>query len=251
MRFDWWTLALQTVNFAVLVWLLHRFLYKPVLAMIEARQAEVQRQFDEAKATDDKAKAYLATIEAERAAIASGRDAALKVAATQAQEAAEGRRAQAEREAQSLLEGARKTLETEREQALDEARRVAIDLGAEFARRLLAEVPMPLRAEAWIERIERHLGGLEGAERKALTRQLANGAPLTVMTAAPLPAETAGAWRERLGHLLGDGINVAFDVNADLLAGVELHFPTAILRFSWQNTLAELRSQVSDHANAR
>ena len=34
MRFDWWTLALQTVNFAVLVWLLHRFLYRPVLRMI-------------------------------------------------------------------------------------------------------------------------------------------------------------------------------------------------------------------------
>ena len=32
MQLDWWTIGLQTVNFTVLIWLLNRFLYKPVLA---------------------------------------------------------------------------------------------------------------------------------------------------------------------------------------------------------------------------
>ena len=41
MHLDWWTIALQTINFAILVWLLHRFLYKPVLRMIDARKAEI------------------------------------------------------------------------------------------------------------------------------------------------------------------------------------------------------------------
>jgi hypothetical protein len=36
MRFDWGTFGLQTVNFAVPVWLLRRFLHKPVLRMIDA-----------------------------------------------------------------------------------------------------------------------------------------------------------------------------------------------------------------------
>ncbi|PPC85052.1 MAG: ATPase, partial [Methylocystis sp.] len=45
MRFDWWTLGLQTVNFAVLVWLLHRLLYRPVLRMIDARRAEMEKQY--------------------------------------------------------------------------------------------------------------------------------------------------------------------------------------------------------------
>ena len=40
MHFDWWTLALQTINFAILAWLLHRFLYKRVLRVIDARRAE-------------------------------------------------------------------------------------------------------------------------------------------------------------------------------------------------------------------
>ena len=35
MTIDWWTLGLQAVNVAVLIWLLGRFFWKPVAAMIE------------------------------------------------------------------------------------------------------------------------------------------------------------------------------------------------------------------------
>ena len=40
MDFDWTTFALEVLNFLVLVWLLKRFFYRPVLAAIEARRAE-------------------------------------------------------------------------------------------------------------------------------------------------------------------------------------------------------------------
>ena len=250
MRFDWWTLALQTVNFAVLVWLLHRFLYKPMLRMIDARKAAVQKQYDDAQAAGDKAKAHLAEMEAERAGIAAEREAALKAAAAQAQDAAEARRAQAEREVQALLEGARKSLATERERALAELRRGALDLGAEFARRLIAEVPAQLRAEAWIERIEKHLTALPKAELDALIGQFAAGSALTVVTASPLPPETADGWRVRLRHPLGDGIAIRFVADPNLVAGAELHFPTAILRFSWQSALAAMRSEIGVHGDA-
>jgi F-type H+-transporting ATPase subunit b len=250
MHLDWWTLALQIVNFAVLVWLLNRFLYSPVLRMIEARKAEVQRQYDDAKSIEDKARAHLASIEAERAGIEAEREAALKGAAAQAQEAAEARRAQAEREAQALLDGARKTLATERERALEEARRIALELGAEFARRLLAEVPLELRAEAWLERIEQHLKALRQQELAALAGQLAGGAHLTVVTASPLPPATIETWRNRLRCRLGDDVTIGFDVDPELIAGAELHFPTAVLRFSWQSALAAARAEVGVHADA-
>jgi F-type H+-transporting ATPase subunit b len=47
MLIDWYTVGAQAVNFLILVWLLRRFLYKPVLAAIDAREkkiaAELQR----------------------------------------------------------------------------------------------------------------------------------------------------------------------------------------------------------------
>ena len=247
MHLDWWTIGLQTINFAILVWLLQRFLYKPVLRMIDARRAEVQRQYDDAKAIEDKAVEHLKAVEAERAGIAAERDAALRAAAAQAQGIAETRRVEAERDALMLLDAARKTLASERERALAEARRMALDLGAEFAQRLTSEVPIELRAEAWIARIEQHITALAKSEHEALAHQLMDGKSLTVVTAAPLPTLTADTWRERLRHSLGDGILVTFEVNPDLIAGAELHFPTAVLRFSWRSAVAAARSEAGGH----
>jgi F-type H+-transporting ATPase subunit b len=250
MHFDWSTLALQTVNFAALVWLLHRFLYKPVLRMVDARRAEVEKQYMDSHAAEAEAKEQLTAIEAERAGIAAERAARLKTAAIQAEAAAAARRAQAERDAAALLDSARKTLAAERDQALAEVRRAALDLGSEVAGRLLAELPIGLRAEAWIGRIGQHLAALPKPDRDALARQLANGAPLRVTTASELPAEAAEAWRSQLHWILGDRIAIAFEMDPQLLAGAELHFPNAVLRFSWQSALASLRAEIEAHGDA-
>jgi F-type H+-transporting ATPase subunit b len=249
MHLDWWTLALQTVNFAVLVWLLHRFLYRPLLRLIERRKAEVQQQYADAKAAEVSADARLAAVEAERAGIAAEREAALKAAATQIEEMTAARRAQSEREARALLDSGRKTLACERQQALADAQQLALELGAQFAEQLLKAVPMALRAEAWIGRIEQYLRELAPAERDALARQLAAGTALIVVTAAALPSTIADNWRERLRALLGKTISVDFEVRPELIAGAELRFPTAELRFSWESALAAMRSEAGAHAD--
>jgi F-type H+-transporting ATPase subunit b len=251
MQFDWWTIVLQTINFAILVWLLRRFLYKPVLNMIDARKAEVRRQFDAAMETEEKAKAQLEAAEAERAGIATERGAALKAAAAQARELGDKRREQAERDAQTLLDSARKTLASEREQALDEARLLALDLGAKFAEKLLSDIPIECRAEAWIEHIENHLNALPHTERDPLVRQLADGTPLTIVTACELPSEIADQWKERLSRSLGLSGGLTFEINPDLIEGAELHFPTTILRFSWQSALMAARTEVGAHGHPR
>ena len=56
MQIDWMTLVLEIINFLVLVWILKRFLYKPVMEAIAARQRRVDGKLAEAKAIEDGAK---------------------------------------------------------------------------------------------------------------------------------------------------------------------------------------------------
>ena len=250
MHFDWSTFALQTVNFAILVWLLHRFLYKPVLGLVDARRVEIDRQFAEVHAAEAHAEAERVAIKAERDGIAGERAAALKDGAAQAEQEAAKRREQAEREAAALLAEARKALSDERARALTEVRREALDLGAQIAGRLLAQVPMALRAEAWIERIERYLADLPKTEADALRKQLRNGSALNVITASTLPADLVELWSTRLRQSLGNDIAIEYGVDPSLIAGVELHFPNAILRFSWQAALDAMRAEIKANGNA-
>lgn len=244
MRFDWWTLGLQTVNFAILVWLLHRFLYKPVLRMIDARRDEIEKQYAEAHAAGVRAKDELAAIDARRTSFAAEQEAIVEAAAARAEDVAKTRRAQAEAEAGSLLEVARKTLAMEREQALADTRKSALDLGTTIASRLLSEVPEKVRTEAWIDRIEDYLAALPKPQMEALLRQFDDGATLTVVTASSLAPDIAETWRVRLRRPLGDGVPIAFDVDRDLIAGAELRCPSAVLSFSWKNGLAAMRSEI-------
>src|SRR5271170_303230 len=50
MPINWFTVAAQAINFLILVWLLKRFLYKPILNAIDERENGIATQLAEAEA---------------------------------------------------------------------------------------------------------------------------------------------------------------------------------------------------------
>jgi F-type H+-transporting ATPase subunit b len=245
-HFDWSTLALQTINFAILVWLLHRFLYRPVLRLIDTRRAEIDKTYADARSAEHNAAAELAAISVERAGIAGERATARAQAVAEAEQSAAARLARAEREATALLDSARTAIAAERRQALTEARLAAIDLASGMVRKLVAEMPVKEGTDTSLARAEKHLSALPAAERDAFARQLVNGAGLKVKTASPLTAETAKAWRGRFQRILGDAATISFEVDERLIVGAELRFPDAMLRFSWRSALETMRAEVGN-----
>lgn len=103
MSIDWITVAAQIANFLVLVWLLRRFLYRPILDGIDAREAEITDRMQEAVCAKEKAQA------AEREHLD-------QVRALNAQQAemAEAVRQEAETQRDALVSQAHKRLEQER-----------------------------------------------------------------------------------------------------------------------------------------
>ena len=251
MRIDWSTLALQLVNFAILVWLLQRFLYRPVLRVIDARRQAADTRYAEAQRTAAAAKQQLAELEAQRAGIAADRATALADARAQALQLIEARRAEAERDAKSLLDETRQTLARERETLLAEARRTALDIAAGMARRILEEIPESLRLEGWLERIAAHLGSLPQGQRAELAGELAAGAALRVVSASSVPADAQERWRKRLRETLGPDVVITFEPNSALIGGAELHFPHATLSFSVASAVSALQEEASRHDQPR
>lgn len=56
MEINWFTVIAQIVNFLILVYLLKRFLYKPVLKAIDEREKKIAAQLEEAAAIEAEAK---------------------------------------------------------------------------------------------------------------------------------------------------------------------------------------------------
>ena len=67
MQLDWTTFLLQVINFLVLVWLLKRFLYRPVMEVIARRQAGIDKTVEDARAVEARATALRSDYEAKLA----------------------------------------------------------------------------------------------------------------------------------------------------------------------------------------
>ena len=49
MQIDWLTVAAQIINFLVLIWLLQRFLYRPITNAMARREARIEERLSDAK----------------------------------------------------------------------------------------------------------------------------------------------------------------------------------------------------------
>jgi F-type H+-transporting ATPase subunit b len=238
MHIDFWGLTLQAINFAVLAWLLRRFLYRPILAMIDQRQALVEKDFHEARQARHQAEVHLKGYEERIAEIAAERELLLAEARTHIEVERREVLVHAETEAASVIENQRRALEEERRAAADQLGQRAIDLGLELARQLLSSFSSAAIAEALLEGMCRRLDELP-------PERLRDRGPTLVVGTAPALDEAAQTrWRERLGRYLDPGTEMVFVHDEALIAGAELRFPSLVIVFSWRDSLEQARASM-------
>lgn len=238
MQIDWWTLAVQAVNFLVLVWLLWRFLYRPVREVIDKRKQLAEQAFADAEARKGEAEAARRRFEERQAELAGERRDMLKKIHEELEVERRKVLDEAKGEADKLLEDARETIAEEREAALAEVREQGAALAAELASNLLGKAGPAAAGDTFLEALERQLTDMPAEERDRLERDLArDDARLTVVTAAPLTPEQRDRWAERFDACLGREDKTDFATDPEILGGAELRFPHAVLKFSWADQL--------------
>jgi F-type H+-transporting ATPase subunit b len=242
MTIDWWTLGIQTVNVVILVWLLGRFFWRPLAAMIEQRRATAQRILAEAEAKRSQATAALAEIERTRAGFAREREAIQAVAHEAADRARTACLDEAAKEAASLEAAAKMAIEKEKEAADKAWAERASRLAVEIAGRLAARLDGPAVRAAFLDWLLEEIRTLPDAAQQAVA---ADGVTLEVISATPLDS----ADQERCCGLIGEafGANPQIDFKTDpaLIAGMELHGPHLVINNSWRADLTKILTDLT------
>ena len=140
MTVDWWTLGIQAVNVIILIWLLARFFWRPVAAMIEQRRDTAQQILTEAETKRSQATDALAEIERTRAGFDKEREAVIIAAHEAAEQARTALLASAAKEAASLEASARAAIEKEQSTADAAWAERANLLAVEIAQRLVSRL---------------------------------------------------------------------------------------------------------------
>ncbi|WP_061288573.1 F0F1 ATP synthase subunit delta [Azotobacter vinelandii] len=242
MTLDWWSLGLQAVNVLILVWLLSRFLFRPVAQIVAERQSEAGRLLDEAAEAKAAAERVRAEAEAARAQLASRQDTALRAAEQEVAGVKARLLREAEEEVRQLHERAEQAQVARQQAVLALVEERATRLALEIAARLLERLPDSVRLSAFIDGLLAGLDELPAAARQALG---AESAALTLRVPRTPSAGELEACRQALARALGREPELKVAVDPGLIAGLELEGSNAVVRNSFRADLARLHRELS------
>lgn len=242
MTIDWWTLGFQTVNVAVLIWLLSHFFWKPVAAMIAARKAAAQKLTDEAKTARSKADDALADVKKTREGFADERETILAAAHKEAEAAHAARLAEAEAEAAAMLAAAKAAMDKAKKAEAAAWADRSSDLAVAIAKRLAARLDGAAVEACFLDWLVTEIGKLPKATRAAASMK---DAKLEATTATKLDARTRKDVTASINKAIGGAPQIGFKTDPALIAGIELRGDHLIVDSSWRADLALIRSSLT------
>jgi F-type H+-transporting ATPase subunit b len=250
MLIDWFTVLAQAINFLILVWLLKRFLYKPVLAAIDAREKKVAAKLGDAAALETKAQAEREDLRQRSEALDHERGDVLRKATDEANV-----------ERQRLIESARQDsqlLRSKLTQALSDERaalghQLSVRTQAEVfavARKTLADLAGVSLEDRMIEVFIARLRDLPQAQLPSGTVEVvvqpaATGDAL-VRSAFDLPAAGRASIEAAIHERLGPNVTIRFETSAETVCGIELTVDGVKLAWSVANYLSSLAQVVTN-----
>ena len=243
MRIDWWTLGLQTVNVLILVAILARFLFRPVIAIMDERRAAAAKILADAEAEKAKAIAAREAAKAESDRIAASRDAVLARAAEEANAQREAALAAAREEADQVRASAETELRwarvAEEAAASDRSARLAVDV----AGKLMERLPEEARVNGFIAGLAAALASLPEASRDGFGA----GERARLIAPRPLTAAELQAAHDAFARALGRPVDFAVVVEPAVIAGLEIETPHAVVRNSFRQDLKRIVEELTRH----
>ena len=241
MLIDWFTVTAQVVNFLILMWLLKRFLYKPILAAIDAREKRIAAELADADARKAEAEQERDEFQRKNDEFDRQRDQRLKQAKDEAEAERQRLLDEARQAAEALRAKRQDALQREQQSLKGEIRRRTREEVFAIARRTLTDLAGTSLEERICEAFTHRLRALNQEAKEALAKALnASSDPLCVRSAFDLPPEQQQAIQHAINETFSADVQVRFETAPDLVSGIELSTNGQKVAWSIADYLASL-----------
>jgi F-type H+-transporting ATPase subunit b len=247
MLIDWFTVGAQALNFLILVWLMKRFLYKPILQAIDTREKLIAGELKDAAAKKAEAKAEKEEFEGKNTAFNQERAKLLSTATSEAEAEKQKLISQA-RQAADILQGKRmETLLAEAQSLSQSISRLTQKEVFAITRKTLADLAdISLEEQICLVFLKR-LSAMDGKSKEVLGQALKTAtAPAVVRSTFALPEKERGAIQKALNETFSADIHLCYETTSDLVCGIELSSSGQKLEWSIANYLVLIEKEVTE-----
>ena len=226
MLIDWFTVGAQALNFLILVWLMKRFLYQPILHAIDEREKRIAAELSDADAKKAEAQKERDEFQHKNEAFDQQRAELLSKAMEEAKAERQRLLDEARQAADALSAKRQETLRNDAH-LLNQAisRRTQQEVFA-IARKALTDLATTSLEERLGEVFTRRLREMDGQVKEGLAEALKTAIePSLVRSAFELPAEQRAVIQNALNETFSAEVHIRFETAPDLISGIE--FTTA------------------------
>jgi F-type H+-transporting ATPase subunit b len=236
---NWTTFILEIINFLVLVWILKRFLYKPVLGIIARRREGIEKAMADAESLNDQAHDLQSQYENRLAEWEGEKQQAREELTREIDGERQRRMQELETKLQQEREKAAEAEARRREEAQRKAEEMALNQAAGFAARLLKELSGPELEARLLTLLLEQLPQMDKAQAARLRQSQgqSGGGEVEVCSAHPLGDEQRQSLEQALGKLLGATPSVGYKQEESLLAGVRITIGSWVLGANLEDEL--------------
>jgi F-type H+-transporting ATPase subunit b len=251
-QFDWLTVAAQIVNFLVLVWLLQRFLYRPITDAMRRREKRIEERLAEARATRQAAEDEAQCLRERQQELEAEKDAILDAA----RKDADRLRGKLEQDLRAEIEEKRaawaKHLDAERDEFLRAFQLQAGRQLVEITGRVLKDYAGSDVADRAIDQFVSRLEDLDEDRRGRLAEAARHSdARAIVQTCSSIDSAARGRMTRAIHELLSTGINVEYGEDEDLVLGVRLIIGDQRLEWSAAHHLGNIKAELNEILEAK
>jgi F-type H+-transporting ATPase subunit b len=247
MLIDWFTVSAQVVNFLILVWLMKRFLYKPILHAIDAREQRIAKELADADTTKTEAEKEREKFQKKNEEFDQHRDELLSKAKDEAKVVRQRLLDEAQQAADALRAKRQDALKREQQSLNDEITRRTQEEVFAIARKTLTDLAGTTLEERMSEVFRRRLRELNDVAKEGLAKALKTSSdPALVRSAFELPSEQRASIQQALNETFSAEIQVRFETAPDVISGIELTAKGRKVAWSIVDYLASLEKSVGE-----
>jgi F-type H+-transporting ATPase subunit b len=250
-QIDWLTVAAQIVNFLVLVWLLQRFLYKPITNAMRRREERIEERLAEAKTARQEVENEAQQLEKEQAELDESKEDILDAARQEAEELREKREAEIREEMEEKREAWRQHLADERDEFVSLLRRKAGRKVLEISKRVLTDYADSDLTERVIATFADKVKTLDSDARAKMSDAASEeGAKATIHSGAAIDSASKGRITRAIHEVLSSDIDVAYEEDPELVLGVRLTIGDYSAEWSATRYLKQLETELEEIIDA-
>ena len=244
MEINWFTVIAQIINFLILVWLLKRFLYKPVLNAIDEREKKIAAQLSDAESK--KAESQKERDEFEQKNEAFDKERAAKMDEVQAAANSEKQRLfeEVRNESDALRLKYEDSLKQQEQDVTDTIKRKTKDEVFAIAGKALADIANASIEEKVVEVLLKKIQNLKDEEKLTFKNAFNNGKKITIKSAFELTSPSKSELEKVIEEIIGHANNFQYQTSSELISGIEIDAESYRLSWNIESYLDTLKENI-------